>query len=100
MISMELDLATKAPHDLVLLDGSFIILLIYLNQGLTSGGEAPRLLRDEFQSRWREENVLDRFVGLLGATAPLPFPSIPAEELADLKKNGGLPETTARHWQR
>ena len=41
MISMELDLAANAPHDLVLLDGSFIVLLIYLNQGLKSVAEAP-----------------------------------------------------------
>lgn len=36
MISMELELAAEAPHDLILLNESFIALLIHLNQGLTS----------------------------------------------------------------
>ena len=35
MVSMELNLADNAPHDLVLLDGSFSSLIIYLNQALT-----------------------------------------------------------------
>ncbi len=97
MISMELDLAAKAPHDLVLLDGSFIILLIYLNQGLTSMGEAPQLLRDEFQRRWREENVLDRFVGLLASDRTVAVPKYSGRnELADLHKNGTLPETDGK----
>jgi hypothetical protein len=52
MTSMELELASRAPHDLVLLDGSFIILLIYLNQGLTAFDKAPVLLREEFRRRW------------------------------------------------
>src|SRR6266542_5716869 len=36
MVGMELELATEAPHDLVLLDGAFASLIIYLNQGLTN----------------------------------------------------------------
>lgn len=38
---MELELVAEAPHDLILLDGSFIVLPIHLNQGLTSFKEAP-----------------------------------------------------------
>jgi hypothetical protein len=97
MIAMELDLAAKAPHDLVLLDGSFIILLIYLNQGLTSVGEAPLLLRDEFQRRWKEENVLDRFMALLASDRTVAVPKYSGRnELADLLKNCGLPETDGK----
>lgn len=43
MISMELELAVEAPHDLVLLDGSYIVLLIYLHQGLATFCDAPYL---------------------------------------------------------
>ncbi len=35
MISMELELAVLAPHDIVLLDGSFASIVIYVNQGLS-----------------------------------------------------------------
>jgi hypothetical protein len=97
MISMELDLAAQAPHDLVLLDGSFIILLIYLNQGLTSVGEAPQVLQDEFRRRWHEENVLERFVELLGSDRTVAVPKYSSRnELADLLSNGNLPETDGK----
>ncbi len=52
MVSMELALAHEAPHDLVLLDGSFASLVIYLNQGLTSLAECPEVLCTEFLNRW------------------------------------------------
>lgn len=97
MISMELDLAAKAPHDLVLLDGSFIVLLIYLNQGLTSVHEAPRKLREEFQRRWRDEGVLDRFVDLLASDRTVAVPKYSGRnELADLIKGKNLPQTDGK----
>lgn len=97
MISMELDLAAKAPHDLVLLDGSFIILLIYLNQGLTSVGDAPQILRDEFQRRWRDEKVLDRFMALLASDRTVAVPKYSGRnELAELLAGGDLPETDGK----
>jgi hypothetical protein len=74
MISMELELAHEAPHDLVLLDGSFIVFVIYLNQGLVSFGEAPGLLREEFQRRWGEQQVLDRFLGLIASDRTVAVP--------------------------
>ncbi len=96
MISMELDVAAKSPHDLVLLDGSFIILLIYLNQGLTSEMEAPKVLRDEFRSRWHEENVLDRFVTLLGSDRTVAVPKYSGRnELSGLLQRN-LPETDGK----
>ena len=53
MVAMELELAALAPHDLVLLDGSFASLVIYVNQGLNSVHEsAPESLDDELLSRW------------------------------------------------
>ncbi len=43
MMTMELALAVKAPHDVVFLDGSITTPVIYLNQSLIQAGEAPAL---------------------------------------------------------
>ena len=43
MIGMELILARKAPHELVLLDGSFTTPVIYFNQGFSKAKEYPNL---------------------------------------------------------
>ena len=59
MISMELELAVEAPHDLVLLDGSYIVLLIYLHQGLATFRDAPYPLGEEFWRRWTDQQILD-----------------------------------------
>ncbi len=50
-VSMELELAGLAPHDLVLLDGSFSPLVIYLNQG-RAAREAPKELRERMADGW------------------------------------------------
>ena len=63
MVSMELRLASTAPHDLVLLDGSFSSLIIYLNQALTQLGESAASLKDAFLSNWNS--------GLLGSLKAL-----------------------------
>ncbi len=43
MVTMELALATKAPHDVVFLDGSMTTPVIYLNQSLNQARYAPAL---------------------------------------------------------
>jgi len=97
MISMELELAAEAPHDLVLLDGSFIVLLIYLNQGLTSFREAPGLLREEFQRRWSEQRVLDRFLALIQSDRTVAVPKYSARnELGNFLRDNDLPETDGK----
>jgi hypothetical protein len=97
MISMEVDLASLAPHDLVLLDGSFIVLIIYLNQGLTSFRQAPSLLRDEFARRWHDDNVLERFLDLLRSDRTVAVPKYSGRnELVRVLSLDGLPATDAR----
>ncbi len=97
MISMELELAAEAPHDLVLLDGSFIVLLIYLNQGLTSFRNAPGPLRDEFHRRWREQGVLDRFLALIGSDRTVAVPKYSGRsELGHFLLEHGLPEADGK----
>lgn len=97
MISMELELAAEAPHDLVLLDGSFIVLLIYLNQGLTSFRDAPALLREEFQRRWSEQRVLDRFLALIQSDRTVAVPKYSGRnELGNFLRANDLPETDGK----
>lgn len=43
VIGMELVLAQQAPHELVLLDGSFTTPVIYFNQGFSKAKEHPKL---------------------------------------------------------
>lgn len=97
MITMELDLAAEAPHDLVLLDGSFIVLLIYLNQGLTSFTKAPAALGDEFQKRWSEQDVLNRFLKLLSSARTVAIPKYSARnELVAVTRDHNLPDTDGK----
>jgi len=97
MISMELELAHEAPHDLVLLDGSFIVFVIYLNQGLTSFREAPVLLREEFQRRWSDQLVLDRCLALITSDRTVAVPKYSGRnELGNLLMANELPETDGK----
>lgn len=54
MMEMELELATRAPHDLVFLDGSLTTPLIYMNQAinkvLESETEAGKALKQKFKN--------------------------------------------------
>jgi hypothetical protein len=97
MISMELDLAAEAPHDLVLLDGSFIVLLIYLNQGLNSFGNAPHPLRDEFARCWRDQQVLERFLKLIRSDRTVAVPKYSGRnELEQFTKGTEIPATDGK----
>src|ERR1017187_5841418 len=64
MISMELNLSRQAPHDLVLLDGSFASLIIYLNQGLSNLSECAPSLAQEFLRRW-DDGLFSHLLSLL-----------------------------------
>src|SRR5581483_4018523 len=74
MVCEELDLAREAPHDLVLLDGAFASLVIYINQGLTVVGEVPPALAHELTSRWNEQKIFERLVGLMRSERVLAVP--------------------------
>lgn len=52
-VSMELELAKMAPHDVVLLDGAFSPLVIWLNQahGAEKDKDTPEVLREELTER-------------------------------------------------
>ncbi len=73
MISMEMELASETPHDLVLLDGSFASLIIYLNQGLSNLAEVPSM-GDNLRWRWESQNLLQRLVATLRSTRTLALP--------------------------
>ena len=73
MVSMEMTLAADAPHDLVLLDGSFSSLIIYLNQALTKLNDCAKTLADDFLARWRD-GILDQLKGLLRSDRTVAMP--------------------------
>src|SRR2546428_3125740 len=51
MITMELELAAKAPHDVVFMDGSLTTPVIHLNQAMARLGEVPAELSLSFLKR-------------------------------------------------
>ncbi len=51
MLAMELELAVKAPHDVVLLDGSLLTPLIRFNQAITKLPDVPHELAKLFSVR-------------------------------------------------
>lgn len=53
MMCMELELAAKAPHDVIYLDGSLTTPFIYLNQALNKADEAPDSLSSLLHERLR-----------------------------------------------
>jgi len=64
MVSMEMDLAINAPHDVVLLDGSFASLVIYINQGASQMNRVGPQLREAFRKRW-DEGLYDSLLDIL-----------------------------------
>lgn len=99
MITMELELAHEAPHDIVLLDGSFVVLLIYLNQGLTSLREAPAILRNEFELRWQTQDVLKGFLALLRSDRSVAVPKYSGRnELQGLIQSQDVPPSDGKTW--
>jgi hypothetical protein len=55
MMSMELGLAVKAPHDVIMLDGSLTTPLIYMNQAINSlSSQANKNLREKLTSKFKQ----------------------------------------------
>ena len=73
MVSMELELASETPHDLVLLDGSFSSLVIYLNQGLSNLSEEPSM-GDYLRQRWESQSLFESLISVLMSARTLALP--------------------------
>jgi len=65
MMTMELELATKSPHDVVFLDGSLTTPFIYFNQALNRIGDVPPELSSFFIQRL--ELTLNSYIEVLSA---------------------------------
>jgi hypothetical protein len=65
MLGEELKLAIKAPHDLVLLDGTLTLPIIYLNQALNKAPETFGQLRCAKEFLDHCEEYLEAYYGLL-----------------------------------
>ena len=89
MVGMELDLAREAPHDLVLLDGSFASLIIYLNQGLSNIEDKSSALGRELDRQWRDEDIFQRLLALLKSDRTVAVPKFTSRN--ELTGVGGLP---------
>jgi len=95
MVGMELALAQEAPHDVVLLDGAFASLIIYLNQGLAnvsaepSMGAVPSILANELRRRWQEEDIFQRLLSLMQSDRVVAIPKFTSRN--ELVVVGGLP---------
>jgi len=89
MVGMELELAKEAPHDLVLLDGAFASLVIYLNQGLANISEVPPILGNELRRRWQEQDIFKRMLLLMRSDRVVAIPKFTSRN--ELVMVGGLP---------
>lgn len=74
MVSMELELAAEAPHDLVLLDGSFASLIIYVNQGVSQLNQVAPRLADTLRERWISGNLFNDLLSLLQSPRTVAVP--------------------------
>jgi hypothetical protein len=88
MVAMELDLASNAPHDVVMLDGSLGSLIIYLNQGLSLISKVPEVLGGELHKLWRDQHVMRRLLALLGSDRVVAVPKFTSRN--ELKRWKGL----------
>jgi hypothetical protein len=66
MIGMELELAARAPHEVVFLDGSLITPLIYFNQALNKGQDALHLPTARFLGQ--AISFLEAYLTILAST--------------------------------
>lgn len=90
MVAMELELARQAPHDLVLLDGSFASLIIYLNQGLTNLSAVSRM-GEELRNRWNQQGLLRQLLQLLRSDSVISVPKYTSRNELNKKISGALP---------
>ena len=96
MISMELELAHIAPHDLVLLDGSFASLIIYLQQGLSCVSD-EHSLSNELMQRWKAHSIMRRLIEMLASNNTVALPKYTSRnELGDEISADDAPECDGR----
>lgn len=88
MICQELELASCAPHDLVLLDGSFASLIIYLNQGLSNIERSASRLREALEKFWREGESLLKLKSLFSSNRTVALPKFTSRN--ELARDGFL----------
>ncbi len=87
MVTMELDLASQAPHDLILLDGSFASVIIYLNQGLSNLSKMPSM-GEELRRRWYDQALMRHLLLMLGSDRVVAVPKYTSRN--ELSRVSGL----------
>lgn len=94
MVSMEIELASEAPHDLVLLDGSFSSLVIYLNQGLSNLSDVAVPLRNELDQQWKDRKLFQKLLSLLQSDRTVAIPKYTSKNELTKRLGIELPEET------
>jgi hypothetical protein len=74
MVSLELKLASMAPHDVVMLDGALASLVIYLNQGLTDLDAVPTELAEGLRKAWLDEGLFETLLRVLRSERLIALP--------------------------
>lgn len=74
MVGMELELAAESPHDLVLLDGSFASLIIYINQGVSQLDQVAQHLASVLRERWESGSLFNALLSLLQSPRTVAIP--------------------------
>ncbi len=74
MVAMELELAAEAPHDVVLIDGSFASLIIYINQGVTQFSHVAPQLANAIREQWEKGSLFQSLLTLLASNRTVAVP--------------------------
>jgi NurA domain len=92
MVSMELELAAEAPHDLVLLDGSFASLVIYINQGIARLNSAAPQLANRLRAQWDARTLLRTLFTLLVSNRTVAMPKFTSRNELICQLGMSIPE--------
>lgn len=93
MVGMELELAAEAPHDVVLLDGSFTSLIIYINQGVTQLENIAPQLASHLRSKWEDGQLFNMLLGLLTNNRTVAVPKFTSHNELSTRENVVAPES-------
>ncbi|MCX7839210.1 MAG: DNA double-strand break repair nuclease NurA [Anaerolineae bacterium] len=92
MVGMELELAAEAPHDLVLLDGSFASLIIYLNQGVTQIEQVAPQLANVLEKHWQDGSLFNSLLILLSSNRTVAVPKFTSKNELVSQAKMSLPQ--------
>lgn len=94
MVAMELELAAEAPHDLVLLDGSFASVIIYINQGVTQLTQVAPQLAGAIREHWENGSLFRSLLALLSSNRTAAIPKFTSKNELVSQASMSIPQDT------